>query len=41
MGTTEKHNMFKAETVGTVFALWILKSTPAMVRKKVSLYTDN
>ena len=41
MGNSDKHNTYEVENVGTILTLWILNKTPATVRKRVSLYTDN
>jgi hypothetical protein len=41
MGAPNQHNIFEAEATGAILALWILESTSAVIRKRVSLYTDN
>jgi ribonuclease HI len=41
MGAPDKYNTFEAEATGALLALWILDSTPAVIGKRVSLYTDN
>jgi hypothetical protein len=41
MGTSEKHNVFEAETAAIILALQILEDTPATVGRRVSIYTDN
>ena len=41
LGSPDKHNVYEAEAVGALLALWILENTPATVGKTVSLYIDN
>ena len=41
MGASNKYNTFEAEATGAILALWILDRTPAVIGKRVSLYTDN
>ena len=41
MGSLDKHNVYEAEAMGAILALWILENTPATVGKTVSLYIDN
>ena len=41
MGNSDEHNTYEVEIVGAILTLWILKKTPAVVGKRVSLYTDN
>ena len=41
MGSPDKHNIYKAEALGEILALWILENTPATVGKTVLLYIDN
>src|ERR1700679_2561853 len=37
----DRHNTFRAKATGAILALWILESTPVVIRKRVTLYTDN
>jgi ribonuclease HI len=41
LGTPDKHNTYEAEAAGAILALWILRTTPETIGKKVSLYIDN
>jgi ribonuclease HI len=41
LGTPDKHNTYEAEVAGAILALWILRTTPETIGKKVSLYIDN
>ena len=41
IGAPDKHNVYEAEVVGVVLALWILERTPVTIGKQVSIYTDN
>jgi hypothetical protein len=41
LGTPDKHNTYEAEAAGTILALWIIRTTPETIGKKVSLYIDN
>ena len=41
IGASEEHNVYEAEAVGVVLALWILERTPDTIGKRVSIYSDN
>ena len=41
LGPLTKHNAFKAEVVGAILAVWIIKNSPKTIGKKISLYVDN
>ena len=41
LGPPTKHNMFEAEVIGAILAVWIIKNSPEMIGKKISLYVDN
>jgi ribonuclease HI len=41
LGPSTKHNTYEAELVGAILALWLLRSCPSTVGKRVSLYIDN
>jgi ribonuclease HI len=41
IGPAQEHNTYKAEVVGAILAMWLIKSTPETSGKTVSLYTDN
>jgi ribonuclease HI len=41
LGTTDKHNMYEAEAIGAIIAIWILESAPETIGKRVSLFIDN
>ena len=41
IGSPNEHNVYEAEAVGILLALWMLHNTPETMGKTVSLYTDN
>jgi hypothetical protein len=41
IGPMTKHNTYEAETIGAILAMWLLKTRPEIISKKVSLYIDN
>jgi ribonuclease HI/endonuclease/exonuclease/phosphatase family metal-dependent hydrolase len=41
LGTKNKHNTYEAEAVGAILAIWIIRSTPETIGKRVTLYIDN
>ena len=41
LGTPTEHNTYEAEAVGALLALWLIRTTPETLGKKVSLYIDN
>jgi ribonuclease HI len=41
LGSKSKHNTYEAEAVGAILAAWLIRNTPEMIGKRVSLYIDN
>ena len=41
LGTTAQHNTYEAEAAGALLALWLIRTTPETLGKKVTLYIDN
>ena len=41
LGTPDKHNTYEAEAVGAILALWLIRTTPDLLGKKVTVYIDN
>jgi ribonuclease HI len=41
LGTPDEHNTYEAEAAGALLALWLIRTTPETIGKRVSLYIDN
>jgi ribonuclease HI/endonuclease/exonuclease/phosphatase family metal-dependent hydrolase len=41
LGPKTKHNTYEAEATGALLATWILRNSPEVIGKQVSLYIDN
>ena len=41
LGPKTKHNTYEAEAAGALLATWILRNSPEVIGKQVSLYIDN
>jgi ribonuclease HI len=41
LGSKSKRNTYEAETIGAILAIWLIRNTPEVIGKTVSLYIDN
>ena len=41
LGPKSKHNTYEAEVIGAIMALWVIRSKPETIGKRISLYIDN